>query len=117
MAARDIEIFLAEHYGALTGEAGRGFLEKSMAAARTTRAALEQTYADTGGDVEKTVEKITEHMISGAPTDFLPREVMALVAGQMVRFNFQDGGPLMEKAKRKTGPSRSRHAGVRPLRV
>jgi len=86
MAAREINIYLAEHYGALTGEAGRGFLQKSMAAARTTRAALEQTYADTGGDAEKTAEKITDYMMARAPADFLPREVIALVAGQMVRF-------------------------------
>lgn len=92
MAARDVEIYLAEHYGALTGEAGRGFLQKSMAAARKTRTALEQTYADTGGDVEKTAEKITDYMMAGAPAGFLPREVMALVAGQMVRFVSKTAG-------------------------
>ena len=85
MARLDVEIHLAEHYGALAGEAGRGFLEKAIVAAAETRKALEAVYAETRNEAE-TVEKVTDLMMDGAPEGFLPREVIAMVAGQMVRF-------------------------------
>ena len=85
MARLDVEIHLAEHYGALAGEAGRRFLEKAIAAAKETRKVLESAYEETR-DEAKTTEKVADLMMEGAPTDFLPREVIAMVAGQMVRF-------------------------------
>jgi 2-aminobenzoylacetyl-CoA thioesterase len=85
MARLDVQVYLAEHFGGLTGEAGRGFLKKSMAAAAETRKILEEAYAETR-DVTRTTEMVTDSMAADASCDFLPREVVALVAAQMVRF-------------------------------
>ena len=85
MAQLDVEIHLAEHYGALSGEAGRGFLKKSIAAAAETRKILEAAWAETR-DEAKATETVTNLMVADAPYDFLPQEVIAMVAGQMVRF-------------------------------
>jgi len=85
MAARDVNIHLAEHYGARSGEAGRRFLQDAIAAAAEVRRELEATYAATG-DTAKTTTALTEKIMAEAPSDFLPREVVAIVAGQMVHF-------------------------------
>lgn len=85
MAARDVEIHLAEHYGARAGEQGRNFLERAIAAAAETRRFLEETYAATG-DADRTTAIVTDRIIAEAPQGFLPREVVAIVAGQMVHY-------------------------------
>jgi 2-aminobenzoylacetyl-CoA thioesterase len=85
MATRDVAIHLAEHYGARSGEEGRRFLSEAMAAAAETRHVLEATYAATG-DEARTAAIITDRIMAEAPVDFLPREVVALVAGQMVHY-------------------------------
>ncbi|MFH1985036.1 MAG: MBL fold metallo-hydrolase [Pseudomonadota bacterium] len=96
MARLDVEIHLAEHYGALAGEAGRGFSKKAMTAAAETREALEAAYAESRDEATAT-EAVTDLMMDGAPLGFLPREVVAMVAGQMVRFIAKKtGGSLKE---------------------
>lgn len=80
-----VEVHLAEHYGAMTGEEGRLFLKKSAAAARETRRLIEASYAGTG-DVQKSTDEVTDLLMAGVPEDFLPRDVIAMVAGQMLRF-------------------------------
>jgi glyoxylase-like metal-dependent hydrolase (beta-lactamase superfamily II) len=85
MAAKDVEIHLAEHYGAHSGEQGRGFLERAIAAAAETRKAIESAYTATG-DVAKATQLVADRIMADAPCDFLPREVVALVAGQMVNY-------------------------------
>ncbi|MBI9085487.1 MAG: MBL fold metallo-hydrolase [Desulfobacterales bacterium] len=85
MAKLDVEIHLSEHYGALVGEAGRGFSKKAIAAAAETRKMLEAAWAETR-DEAKATEAVTNMMMDGVPLGFLPREVVAMVAGQMVRF-------------------------------
>ena len=85
MATRDIAIHLAEHYGARSGEEGRRFLEKAMTAAAETRHSLERTYAETG-DEARTTAIVTDWIMAEAPVGFLPREVVAIIAGQMVHY-------------------------------
>ncbi len=85
MAAKEIEIHLAEHYGARSGEQARQFLQGAVADAAETRRFLEDTYAATG-DADRTTAILTDRIMAAAPGDFLPREVVAIVAGQMVRF-------------------------------
>ncbi len=85
MAARDVAIHLAEHYGARSGEEGRRFLQDAMTAAAETREALEATYAATG-DEAQTAAIVTDRIMADAPVGFLPREVVAIVAGQMVHY-------------------------------
>jgi glyoxylase-like metal-dependent hydrolase (beta-lactamase superfamily II) len=85
MAARDVAIHLAEHYGARSGEEGRRFLQDALAAAAETRQFLEATFTATG-DEARTAAIVTDRIMAEAPVDFLPREVVALVAGQMVHY-------------------------------
>jgi glyoxylase-like metal-dependent hydrolase (beta-lactamase superfamily II) len=92
MAAKDVDIHLAEHYGALSGEKGQQFLKKAIAAAAETRRSLEETYAETG-DVAKTTQVLTDKIMGDAPVGFLPREVVAIVAGQMVNFIAKSKSP------------------------
>jgi glyoxylase-like metal-dependent hydrolase (beta-lactamase superfamily II) len=85
MAAKDVAIHLAEHYGARSGKQGRRFLKDAMAAAAETRQAFEAVYGETR-DVAKTTAVITDRIMADAPDGFLPREVVAIVAGQMANF-------------------------------
>lgn len=92
MAAKDVDIYLAEHYGALAGEKGRQFLRNAITAAAETRQALEAVYNETN-DVAKATEVITDGIMADAPIGFLPREVVAIVAGQMVNFIAKSKSP------------------------
>ncbi len=85
MAACDTRVHLSEHYGALTGDEGRGFMGKSMAQAVEMRTLLEETYGR-HRDEKKTVEELIETILGRASGYFLPREVMEMVLGQMTRF-------------------------------
>jgi glyoxylase-like metal-dependent hydrolase (beta-lactamase superfamily II) len=85
MAELDVEVHMAEHYGARTGREGQTFITRSIDSARATRQALEDVYRRTG-DVEQSIEEVTDHMMTNAGDYFLPREVMAMVTGQMFRF-------------------------------
>jgi glyoxylase-like metal-dependent hydrolase (beta-lactamase superfamily II) len=81
----EVEIHLAEHYGAFTGEDGRNYMAKSIAAARETRKLLEESYSRTR-DVEESTRELTDLIMKRAPDYFLPREVMAMVIGQMMKY-------------------------------
>jgi len=85
MAQFDIQIHLAEHYGAFVGEDGRNFLKRTMDAAQKTRAAIEEIL-DRTGDEKAAMEEVTDLIMAGAPDYFLPREIMMTVTAQMTRF-------------------------------
>ena len=85
LSALETEVHLCEHYGALTGAEGRGFMAQSMADAVTMRLLIEEIYNSTR-DEEKTIEQLLAKVSENASGYFLPREVMALVLGQMTRF-------------------------------
>lgn len=85
MAALGARVHLSEHYGALTGDAGRGFMQRSMADAAAMRTLLETTWARYR-DEQQTVDAMMAEVEAEAGGYFLPREVMAMVLGQMVRF-------------------------------
>ncbi len=81
----DVDIHLAEHYGAFTGEDAKRFMPRSIEAARETRKLMEESYARTG-DAEASTKELTDLIMERAPEYFLPREVMAMVIGQMMRY-------------------------------
>jgi glyoxylase-like metal-dependent hydrolase (beta-lactamase superfamily II) len=81
----DVDIHLAEHYGAFTGEDAKRFMPRSIEAARETRRLMEESYARTG-DAEKSTAELTDLIMKRAPEYFLPREVMSMVIGQMMRY-------------------------------
>ena len=85
MAVYPTEVHLSEHYGALTGKAGRGFMARSMADARQMRSRVQETW-DRYKDPEQTVLAMLAQMEDEAKGYFLPKEVMTLVLSQMVRF-------------------------------
>ena len=82
--AYDVDIHLAEHYGAFTGEDAKGFMPKSIQSAKETREMLEASYRRTM-DVEESTKELTDLFMEKAPDYFLPKEVMAMVIGQMIR--------------------------------
>jgi len=75
---------MGEHYGASVDEDARSFLPNSIEAAKKMRAMLEESYRRSG-DVNKSTEEITEMFIKEAPDYFLPREVVGMVVGMMVK--------------------------------
>jgi 2-aminobenzoylacetyl-CoA thioesterase len=85
MSKLEVEVLLGEHFGALDGEEGRGYLQRAMEEAVNTRRLIEESYRRTG-DVEKSTETLTEFFLAGAPKAFLSHEVLRIVAGQMVRY-------------------------------
>lgn len=85
MARYDVAAYLAEHYGALTGDEGRTFLRKSMASAEETRRLIEEVYARSRTEHEA-VEEIVDRLSADASGYFLPREIMTMVVSQMIRY-------------------------------
>jgi 2-aminobenzoylacetyl-CoA thioesterase len=85
MSGYDVDIHLAEHYGARTGTDGREFLKKAKESAIQTRKLLEASYARTR-DIAQSTGEITEMLMASGPVDFFPREVIALVVGQMLAY-------------------------------
>ena len=85
MKKLDVEVYLAEHYGALTGEDARNFLPRSIESARQTRTLIEKTYREFGND-PATTEKITNMFSQASSGYFLPREIMQMVIGQMTKY-------------------------------
>ena len=85
MARCEIEVYLTEHFGARTGSDGRHFLQRSMDAAMETRSILEASYAKTK-DINKSTKEITDTVMEWMPEGFMPKEIIFLVIGQMIRF-------------------------------
>ncbi len=85
MARYEIDVFLAEHYGARTGEDAHGYLKRAMADALKTRNMIEASYARTG-NINESVKEITDRFMEIIPDDFMPEEIISLVAGQMLRY-------------------------------
>lgn len=85
MAKLDVAVYLAEHFGARTSEDAEGFLEASMAAATEFRDMLEDSLRQTG-NVQESTQQILEIMTTQKPETFLPREVQAMVLGQMLTY-------------------------------
>jgi len=85
MARYETDIHIAEHFGARTGEDGRAFMRKSMSSAKETRRILEESIARTK-DVKESTKEITEMLTKNAPAGFVPKEVIAMVTEQMLRY-------------------------------
>lgn len=85
MAAFPVEIHMAEHYGAMTGDDAGAFLPRSIESAVKTRKLIEETLSRTG-DPAKTTDEVTEYLVSRASDYFLPKELIHMVVGQMTRY-------------------------------
>ncbi|WP_461834140.1 MBL fold metallo-hydrolase [Desulfothermus sp.] len=85
MSKLDVEIHLAEHFGAMTGEDAKKFMEKSIESAKQTRKILEDAYKKQK-DISVATEEVTNLLMSKLETEFLPREVISIVVGQMLKY-------------------------------
>jgi glyoxylase-like metal-dependent hydrolase (beta-lactamase superfamily II) len=85
MAGYEIEVYLAEHFGARTGKDANSFLKRSINFAKETRAILEASYARTN-DIKKSTEEMTDMMMENTPDDFLHRDIISLVTQQMLKY-------------------------------
>ena len=85
MGEYEIDVILAEHFGARTGDDGRDFIKNSIVSAEETRDILETSYARLR-DVEKCTDEVTDALMERLPEDFMPKDIITLVAGQMVKF-------------------------------
>jgi len=81
----EINVYLAEHFGARTGKEARTFLKRSMDFAQEARVILEASYARTN-DIAKSTKEMTGMLMENAPDDFLPRDIVAQVTGQMLKY-------------------------------
>lgn len=85
LGAYDINMYFAEHYGVKTGEHAKTFISKSMAAAEETRAVMEESLLRTK-DIKKSAEELTDKFMANAPEDFMPRDIIAIVSEQMLKY-------------------------------
>ncbi|GAB6888259.1 hypothetical protein JCM13304A_17580 [Desulfothermus okinawensis JCM 13304] len=85
MSKLDVNVHLAEHFGAMVGEDAKKFMEKSIESAKLTRKILEDTYKR-HGDISAATEDVTNLLMSKMETEFLPREVISIVVGQMLKY-------------------------------
>ncbi len=81
----EVEIHVAEHFGARVGQEARQFLERSAQSARRTREILEEAI-DRTGDAEQATEEIVSRLERQLPEKFLPRDVVSIVVGQMAKY-------------------------------
>jgi glyoxylase-like metal-dependent hydrolase (beta-lactamase superfamily II) len=92
LAALDVEAVVREHYGAQTGPDARATLARAVEDGRRTRDLLETTWRRLG-DQGRCAAAVLDALAAGAPTEFLPREVLGLVVAQMVKHVARKLGP------------------------
>lgn len=85
MSKLDVNLHLAEHFGAMVGEDAKKFMERSIESAKITRKILEDIYLETK-DLSKAQEKATKLIIKRLSKEFLPEEVISIVVGQMIKY-------------------------------
>ena len=85
MAELEIEVYFAEHQGAMTGKDAREYLSKSMISAAKTRQLIENSYKNTR-DEKKSTEEMTDLLLKKYSVDFIPRDIFKIVVGQMVHY-------------------------------
>ncbi|MBF0548943.1 MAG: MBL fold metallo-hydrolase [Deltaproteobacteria bacterium] len=77
-----VEIFLAEHFGAMTGQDGLTYLDRSIDSAIEFRAAMEASFRKTG-DVKESAAELTDSLI-GQGLVFMPRIILEPMLFRMV---------------------------------
>lgn len=85
MANLDVDIHLAEHFGARTGQDAKEFLQRSLESAQETRKFLQDSYQRTQ-NVEQSTAEITQELTRTMPQEFLPQEIISMVVGQMLKY-------------------------------
>ena len=83
--AYDIQVILAEHFGAQSHEDCHKFIRDSIASAHETRKLLEESYERTH-DVQKSTQEISRKMMEWAPKDSFSSAIVSMVVGQMMNY-------------------------------
>ena len=84
MAALDVEIYLAGHYGAMTGPDARKYIEETIKAAEETRRLILESYARTQ-DIQKAAQEVARIRLDASPGYFLSEETVIRTTQQMVK--------------------------------
>lgn len=81
-----VDVYLAEHYGARTGDDAREFMRNSLVSAEETRKYLESALEEHDFDMDKAEKKVLDWLVAEAPYDFLPKEIIEIVVRQMLTY-------------------------------
>jgi glyoxylase-like metal-dependent hydrolase (beta-lactamase superfamily II) len=79
-----VDFLCADHYGYVTGEEAKNYIQKSIDAAKEHRADIEAVYR-LKGSIEETVKEILGRVYKERPDYFLPHEIYTGVYRQTVR--------------------------------
>jgi glyoxylase-like metal-dependent hydrolase (beta-lactamase superfamily II) len=85
LSTLDVDVLCKEHYGAHVGDDARGYLARSIVEAARTRDLLVRAWR-ASRDITKATEAALVEISAGYPADFLPREILTIVVGQMVGY-------------------------------
>jgi len=80
----DVEYYCADHYGYVTGVEARGFISKTIEAAKQMRSRIEESYFRTK-DIDLTAGELISSFYAKNPYYFLSRDIFLDVYRQMVR--------------------------------
>lgn len=85
LVALDVDVLAKEHYGIHLGDEARQELDRSLPEAQKTRELLLGSYRRTC-DVGKSIEEVMDVIYRDAPSNFMAREVISMVVGQMLKY-------------------------------
>jgi glyoxylase-like metal-dependent hydrolase (beta-lactamase superfamily II) len=80
----DVDLVCADHYGYITGDEAKRFIDESIESARCERALIEEIYRKTR-DIKKAARELTEGFYSGRGDYLIAPEIFEGVYRQMVR--------------------------------
>ena len=81
----DVDIYLSEHNGAMTGDEAKSYIHRSISSAHSARELLEKTFDETG-DEEKTAQILTKYYREKYSGFFLSGDVLLMMFQQMTRY-------------------------------
>jgi glyoxylase-like metal-dependent hydrolase (beta-lactamase superfamily II) len=80
----EVETLCADHYGYVTGEEAKGFIQRAIELAKKERSLMEETYRRTK-DIDTAAEELVSSVYKKYPDYFLSPEIFLGVYRQMVR--------------------------------
>lgn len=86
MKALPVRYYCADHYGYITGEEARGFIELSLTEGRRWKAELEKCYQKHAGDLDAAAKAITDDFYRLNPGYFIAPDILEGVFKQMLKF-------------------------------
>ncbi len=84
LAELEVQVLCADHYGYITGDEAADYILRSIRSAADYRQLVEKIYRRER-DPEKTVNRLVQMALSEQSGNFLPKEIITGVTGQLVR--------------------------------